>query len=690
MISKNKLKPKVRITKKDTPNLAEYTMKKYLFFRLPYFGYMELVFREGKKTGMPVQEQVRLNQTISNIQLQLNLLNNREPLISITKETVIIYLERLLKNIFYIAINNSRSLFDSLEKVNLNETSRRMLVNQLSNYRYELEPLLLTMLEAATQQNRYNHYSGLVKGIQPDKPEIKQNLGSKHHGDYFRKEIKFLQKPAMNQTSGLPVRDAVFKQVLLLLRHIGPNTPGMSENKSKMEMEISKLIESFSIQSSKLKFGGNTKANSSLAEERSANKHVLKSSLQSSYRAIKNLVGYAYLNSNISRQAYEMLHFLLVAAYGGSNAVNAINAVNSVNTVNTAVAIMKDGTVNSYFSSLLSNLKFNVVQHNFFNALTRSGRLVDKRVINDFEWSNYTLSRSLNNALKAYSINRLDSVYNAVVSILQHWMTAEKGLEMYFDKSRFYKDFVNYLESGIDNEFLQRGEETANVAELKEYEMERIVDKLVDKSFSGIELKPYHHLTNIKLKEYLRFGTPEGRERLREYMDRKQERVGRNTFKYLFLSDRSYSDFINRYMNMVMDENAFKGEAGIGWIEFLKNIVSVKVLKTDREINRSMLDHIYKNNVIRKNFKQAGEDRRIFKSGTVVMELKREKGTEGHGDKAAMPNVIQKTEQTVINVEKPAKIFGAQAGNIDMDRLADRVYLEIEKKIRNERQLLGL
>ena len=316
--------------------------------------------------------------------------------------------------------------------------------------------------------------------------------------------------------------------------------------------------------------------------------------------------------------------------------------------------------------------------------------MIDKRAKNDFEWSNHTLSRSLNNALKAYSINRLDSVYNAVVSILQHWMSAEKGLEVYFDKSRFYRDFVNYLESGIDNDFLQKSEKAEYMPELKAYEVDSIADKIIDRSFSGVELKPYLRLTDVRLKEYLKFGTTEGRERLREYINRKQERIGRNTFKYLFLSDRSYSDFISRYMNMVMDENAFKGEAGIGWIEFLKNIVSAKILKTDREINRSMLDHIYKNNVIKKNFLQAEEERKIIRSDTVVMELRRENGPKDQEDKAAKPKVLQKTEQTVINVEKPAGIPGAPVNNIDMDKLADRVYLEIEKKIRNERQLLGL
>jgi hypothetical protein len=659
MISENKLKLRVGTIEKNTPDLAEHTMKKYLFFSKPYYGYMELVFKNGKKAGVPSQEQVHLNQTISNIQLQLNLLNNREPLISITKETVIIYLERLLKNIFYIAINNSRSLFDSLEKVNMNSTSRRMLISQLSNYRYELEPLLLTMLEATTLQNRYNHYSRLVKGIQPDNPEMKQDLFSRHHGSYFQNRIKYLQEQVLKQISGMPFKDAVFKQVLLLLRHTASLiAPGMSGNKAKMEVEILKLIELLSVQRNKLKFSRNTEVNNSFSGHGFKNNHILQSSLLGSYKAIKNLVGYAYANSNISLPAYGMLNFLLAAAYGGSNTVNTANTVNAINS--------------------------------FFTALIRSGKLVDKRVKSDFEWSNYTLSRSLNNALKAYSINRLDSVYNAVVSIIQHWMSAEKGLEMYFDKSRFYRDFANYLESSIDNDFVQQNGKAVNASELKEYEIDSIVDKMIDKSFFGMKLKPYHQLTNIKLKEYLKFGTPEGKERLREYIDRKQESVSRNTFKYLFLSDRSYSDFLNRYMNMVMDENAFKGEAGIGWIEFLKNIVSVKVLKTDREINLSMLDHIYKNNNFKKNFKQVEEDRRIFKNGTVVMELKREKGSKDQEDKAAKPKVIQKTEQTVINVEKPARGSGAQADNIDMDRLTDRVYLEIEKKIRNERQLLGL
>ena len=806
MISKNALKPKIRIMKKQEQSLAEFTLKKYQLLRFDYLGYTDLIFRDKEKSSVVTSEKNYYNQLISNIQMQLSLLNNKEPSVSISKETIIIYLERLLKNTIFIAINYDKFLYDSYRKINLNEVSSHQLMHQLQKYPVDVDPLLSTvfknnidlivpnaprgrvlhkqiagkpgsyyiknsdrkLLDIVPEKkdklvsfNRTSKYFDIYDNTSGDTYRMYNRNNKLHHGDYYQNEIRFLQEQALMQTSSMPFKEAIFKQVLLLLRHTSLIAPGMSENKSKIEIEILQLIKFFSSQNNRLKVSHGDEATVNYAQNnvnsihnrkfsnqtfKTLNDYIVQPYTNSNYTVIKNLIEYVHDNNNISSQVYHILKYLLITANNGPQKSVFGNISNHT------------------MQGFLFQQKISGLQKYFYSTNYSSSKFYENRIKNNFTWSTNMLGRALNNALSTYSINKLDTIYNSIVSIMQHWMSSEAGSDRYLNKTEFYKDFVNYLESNIYNESSVYDDAFVEAPEFKAYELDRIIDKLPYRSFINKPLTVFNNLSYNKFQEHSILRSPEFRDKIRAYFTGgKQELISRNKFKYMSLSDKSYSDFINNYLNLIAEENIFYGEAGVGWIETLKSVMSKKLLKTGQEINLHVLDYIVKNNSIKKNIQRmtrwneatfrkldsnshqenylftvskmnqkqagfgvklnkkialwemnkqsvkqiAGKEKKDFEESqinrkirkhkindteisVVTMDFKKEKASRGQETAISKTETTRETVHTVVHVEKPVSTPGQQQNNLDMDKLVDKVYGEIEKRIRNERQLLGL
>lgn len=843
MVLKQFFKPKTGLSHSKAQDFAELTFRKYIFSSFAYLGFIELVYREQTGSTPATYEKNYLNQLISNVQLQLNVLSNREPTVSISKETIIIYLEKLLKNTYFVAVHFGRFIIDSIEKLHpgsealpdalshiashfsrdhtvralgnvllskavaensLHAPEKNRLTNYFKSYHPEHAHLFTALYSAMVRHGQsflLHPLSTVFYSGKPGKDQKKKDSAISfirspqyfdirdhvsgytyrvynrsnriHHWDYYQNEIRLLQEQALMQTSSMPFKEAIFKQMLRLLRHTSLIAPGMSENKSKIELEILRLIKFFSLQSNRLKYNEVTKAKSDVqvrtvspAEYGRYRRKVdelgsyLRQDISSNYSLIKGFIDYAYDHHTMHSQTYGLLAYLLLAVENGGR--------------KGLIGTTTDATLLKH----LLERSITGIQRSFYRTYLTSKRMTEKRVQNSFVWSSIVLGRALNQALAAYGINRMDHVYNAVVSILQHWMSSEKGYERYIDKAEFYKEFVSYLEQDVRHELLSEEDGAHALTASREHELSRMIEKVPFETIikKPLRLSQYH--SYHRLHEYSLRRANTLKSKVQKFFLDKQDGYFVSQFADLFFGGNSYTALLSSHANGIrklpvfrknasqqlgellyslMNSGMTDWEAGALWQQTVESLTRPGTVITELRNSLRSLDQVYGSYLLKQSEKRSRlperyifdkglasihpqyglsvqksklirQDKQLVEQNTLRLssgsfpgvasgvvkdfskaytfqafenaarpkvkrdtsfEFKKEKSIREKESKSSRQEVVQKTVHTVVNVEKPVNVL-PQQNAVDIDRLVDKVYGEIERRIRNERQLLGL